>query len=150
MADIAPLRIVYPLDSGVDKEIAQGTISDDGMLETTKVLPSQVAAVETMVSELNASERMFLRDARTSPETGKAAMVKTPVERGTPEFLDALADTAKRFYKVELRFDPAVFAGGSVLIADVDDDDDDQDIEDDTPTAPDMSPVEDAPAGIEV
>ncbi len=146
MAELAPLRIVYLLDTGAEKEIAQGTITQDGMLETSKVLPSQVAAVETLVSELNASERVFTRDARTSPETGRAAMVKTPVERGMPGFLDALNETAKRFYKVELRFDPAVFAGGEQLMLDPSDDDDD-DLEDDTPNGPDMTPEEDALTG---
>ena len=149
MAEIAPLRIVYIFDGGSEKEIAQGTITQSGMLETTKVIPSQQAAVETLVSELNASTRVFTRDVRTSPETGRAAMVKTPLERGMPGFLEALRETAKRFYKVDLRFDPAVFEGGELLMQDPDDDDVTDQI-DDTPPGPDMTPVENAKPGIEI
>lgn len=149
MAEIAPLRIVYIFEDGAESDIALGTIAQDGMLEITKVAEGQEAAVETLVSEMNASQRMFLRDARTNPETGRAALTKTPVDRGAPEFLDALRDNAKRFYSVELRFDPAVFAGGEVLMMDPEDAEEDEQI-DDTPPEPDMTPIEGAKPGIEV
>ncbi len=149
MAEIAPLRIVYVFDGGSEKEIARGTITQDGMLETAKVVPSQTAAVATLVSELNGAARMFTRDVRTSPETGRAAMVKTPVDRGAPGFLEALRDTAKRFYKVDLRFDPAIFDGGELLMPGADDADVADQI-DDTPPGPDMAPVENAKPGIEI
>jgi hypothetical protein len=149
MAEIAPLRIVYIFEDGAESDIALGTIAQDGMLEITKVADGQAAAVGTLVSELNAAERMFLRDARTSPETGRAALTKTPVDRGAPEFMEALRETARRYYSVDLRFDPAVFAGGELLMQDGDDEPGDDQI-DDTPPEPDMTPVEGAKPGIEV
>ena len=149
MAEIAPLRIVYVFEDGAESDMALGTITREGILDVTKVAQGQEASVETLVSELNGSSRMFLRDARTSPQTGRAAMVKTPVDRGMPGFLDALVENAKRFYGAELRFDPAVFEGGELLMQDPVDDDVEKPI-DDTPPEADMTPDENAKPGIDI
>ena len=149
MAEQAPLRIVYVFEDGAESDMALGTITREGMLEITKVAQGQEASVDMLVSELNGSSRMFMRDATTSPETGRAAMVKTPVDRGMPGFLEALVENAKRFYGVELRFDPAVFDGGDLLMQDLGDDDIEDPI-DDTPPVADMTPDENAKPGIDV
>lgn len=141
MAELAPLKMVYVFEDGAESDIALGTISRDGVLTATRIADGQEDSVATMVAELNGADKAFLRETDTSPETGRALLVKTPVERGAPGFLDALCETAKRFYKIELRFDPAIFDGGEVLI--VDDADAPEPLGDDPPE-PDM-PDRDAP-----
>ncbi len=141
MAELAPLKMVYVFEDGAESDIALGTISRDGMLTATRIADGQEDSVATLIAELNGADKVFLRETDTSPETGRALLVKTPVERGARGFLDALCETAKRFYKVELRFDPAIFDGGEVLI--VDDADAPEPLDDDPPE-PDM-PDRDAP-----
>lgn len=149
MAEYAPLRIVYVFDDGDESDMALGTIDRQGTIEISRVAPGQDAAVETMVGELNGTGQMFFRDAHTNAETGRAAMVKKAVQRGEPDFFDALRQTAQRFYKADLRFDPAVFDGGEVLIPDQDIGAGEPD-EDDTPPQPDMTPLPDAKPGIDI
>ncbi len=149
MADQAPLRIVYVFGDGDESDMALGTITRDGMIDITRVAPGQETAVETMVAELNGAERMFLRDAHTNAETGRAAMTKQAILRGGPGFLDALCQTVQRFYKADLRFDRTVFEGGEQLIPDQDIGQEDA-AEDDTPPQPDMTPLPDAKPGIDI
>ena len=149
MAEHAPLRIVYVFEDGEESDMALGTIDLLGHIEITRVAPGQEETVERMVADLNGSERVFLRDAHTNPETGRAAMVKKGIARGGPGFFDALRQTAQRFYKADLRFDPSVFGGGAVLMPDQDIQGD-ADQQDDTPPEPDMTPLPNAKPGMDV
>lgn len=148
MAQTVPLRIVYVFEDGAESDMALGTISREGVLETTKIADGQEKAVETLVSELNASDRVFLREMVTSPRTGMGSMAKIPVERGTPGFLAALQETAKRFYKLELRFDPKAFDGGTTI--QTGGGESAEDVLDEKISEPDMTPRENAKPGIDV
>ncbi len=129
MADTAPLRIVYVFDDGDESDLALGTISQDGLIETTTIAEGQEAAVATLVEDLNGTERVFDRSMETMEDADRPVMVKTPVTRGEPAFLETLRDTAMRFHKVDLRFDPEVFDSAFALVDDNEPEPDTEEIE---------------------
>lgn len=149
MPPTAPLRIVYLFDDGDESDMALGAIDGQGVISVTQAAPGQAEAVQRMVVELNRSPQVFLRDARTSPKTGRVTQTKQAVRRGAPGFLEALRQTARRFYKADLRFDPALLTGGAPLAPDPTPDDTPPPA-DDTPPEPDSTPLPDAKPGLEL
>ncbi|MEX0348146.1 MAG: hypothetical protein AB3N15_01890 [Paracoccaceae bacterium] len=105
MTRTTPLRIVYIFDDGDEVDLASGTIDTEGVIAVEMMTEGEEESVETVVRELNASERVFVRDMSNESGLDRPALTKRPIERGMPGFLEELVATARRFYKVELRFD---------------------------------------------
>jgi hypothetical protein len=108
----AALRLVYHFDDGETSDLALGTIDSAGVLAVSKVAEGAEERVATLVEELNASPQVFVRSGSRTPGAARGTLKKTAVLRGMPGFIDALVETARRFYGVELRFDPVGLAGG--------------------------------------
>jgi len=106
-----PLRIVYIFEDGDESDIALGTIDRVGHIEIGKIADGQDENVASIVAELNESDRVFVKDLSHEPGAAPHTLVKRAVLRGSPDFLDALDETARRFYSVELRYDRAALAG---------------------------------------
>lgn len=138
MAETAPLRIVYRFEDGAESDLALGQIDRMGQITVSKVAPGEEARLDRMLAELNGAEHLFLRDGVRVPagET-RARKVKRSVLRGDPEFLAALIETAARFFRVELRFDPALLegSGGYAPEADLGADFEEPEVEDAEPIA---------------
>ncbi len=112
MTPTAALRLVFHFDDGDTSDLALGTIDANGIIAVGKVADGQEDRVAMLVEELNASETVFVRSGSDNPDAVPGTMKKTAVLRGMPGFIDALVETARRFYGVELRFDRAELGGG--------------------------------------
>ena len=57
-----------------------------------------------MINDLNGKDALYIRTAATSQRTGRVVIRKLRKTRGSPGFLAALKDTARRFYGTEILF----------------------------------------------
>lgn len=116
MANTAPLRIVYMFEDGEESDLAVGTITRDGIISILKTAPGEDARVETIVTEINETERVFVRDKPANPGgSERSTLIKRSIVRGEDDFLSALQANALRFYRTELRFDPEILNGPAGL-----------------------------------
>ena len=116
MAHTAPLRIVYKFEDGDETDMAVGSITRDGVITILKTAPGEEARVDTMVTELNDTDRVFVRDKPANPGgSDRSKMIKRAIIRGDDDFLQALQETALRFYGTELRFDAGILQGPAGL-----------------------------------
>ena len=107
----ADLRITYIFEDGARSDLALGRIDAEGRISVHKIAPGEEERVATLLEELNGADRVYQREGSRAPDALPGTLVKRAIARGEPEFLAALVETARRFYGVDLQFDPEALYG---------------------------------------
>lgn len=105
------LRIVDLRDDGTTSDLAVGTIDTQGMIALDQVTEGQEPRAGVLVEDLNGLTQVNVISGSRDPDAPPGALAQRAVRRGDPGFHDALAERARRYYRVDLQFSRAVLDG---------------------------------------